>query len=209
MKPRAKGAVFCLMPWRIQIKAIGGVLKGRGPKAVVQPAVGDPNEMGFSAFYAAVLSHVSQTPHVHDMPPVPSNADMFACRCKLRHIRFEFLGYRAAQLCALTRCIHHPLASRLLVCSLASQDQVLARRITVGVSCLPSFCCQPFCLAYQNGQKIETERISCHVQPCSLGAVTAMLHMHWQCKHIGEVSSISLASGQIKDCHCPQNTDAR
>ncbi|KAL3130661.1 hypothetical protein ABBQ38_008051 [Trebouxia sp. C0009 RCD-2024] len=57
IKPRAKGAVFCLMPWRIQIKAIGGLLKGRGPKAIVQPAVGDPNEMGFSAFYAAVLSH--------------------------------------------------------------------------------------------------------------------------------------------------------
>ena len=58
MKPRAKGAVFLLMPVRIQLKALGGLLKGRGPKAVVQPAVGDPNEMGFSAFYAAVLAHV-------------------------------------------------------------------------------------------------------------------------------------------------------
>ena len=47
------------MPLRIQTKAIGGMLKGRGPKEVVQPAVGNPDEMGFSAFYAAVLSHVS------------------------------------------------------------------------------------------------------------------------------------------------------
>ena len=54
------------MPWRIQTKAIGGLLKGRGPKEVVQPAVGNPNEMGFSAFYAAVLSHVSlMPPHKH------------------------------------------------------------------------------------------------------------------------------------------------
>lgn len=63
IRPKAKGAVFCLMPFRIQAKAIGGLLKGRGPKQVVQPAVGNPNDMGFSAFYAAVLSHVSQLPH--------------------------------------------------------------------------------------------------------------------------------------------------
>ena len=63
------------MPLRIQIKAIGGLLKGRGPKEVVQPAVGDPNEMGFSAFYAAVLSHVSL------MPCCSGPARLSVCPC--------------------------------------------------------------------------------------------------------------------------------
>ena len=58
IQPRAKGAVFWLMPTRIKLKAFGGLLKGRGPKKVVQPAVADPHEMGYSAFYAAVLSNV-------------------------------------------------------------------------------------------------------------------------------------------------------
>lgn len=57
MQPRAKGAVFWLMPARIKLKAFGGMLKGRGPKAVVQPAVANPEEMGYSGFYAAILSH--------------------------------------------------------------------------------------------------------------------------------------------------------
>ena len=58
IQPRAKGAVFWLMPTRIKLKAFGGLLKGRGPKKVVQPAVANPHEMGYSAFYAAVLSNV-------------------------------------------------------------------------------------------------------------------------------------------------------
>ncbi|DBB07498.1 TPA: hypothetical protein ACH3X3_008962 [Trebouxia sp. C0006] len=57
MQPRAKGAVFWLMPARVKLKAIGGMLKGRGPKAVVQPAVANPEEMGYSGLYAAILSH--------------------------------------------------------------------------------------------------------------------------------------------------------
>ncbi len=59
MQPRAKGAVFWLMPARVKLKAIGGMLKGRGPKAVVQPAVANPEEMGYSGLYAAILSYVS------------------------------------------------------------------------------------------------------------------------------------------------------
>ncbi len=59
MQPRAKGAVFWLMPARVKLKAIGGMLKGRGPKAVVQPAVANPEEMGYSGFYAAILSNAS------------------------------------------------------------------------------------------------------------------------------------------------------
>lgn len=59
MKPKAKGAVFWLMPARIKLKAIGGLLKGRGPKKVVQPAVANPEEMGYSGLYAAILSNVS------------------------------------------------------------------------------------------------------------------------------------------------------
>ncbi|MCJ1297085.1 hypothetical protein MMC34_008654, partial [Xylographa carneopallida] len=57
MQPRAKGAVFWLMPARVKLKAIGGMLKGRGPKAVVQPAVANPEEMGYSGLYAAILSY--------------------------------------------------------------------------------------------------------------------------------------------------------
>lgn len=57
MKPKAKGAVFWLMPARIKLKAIGGLLKGRGPKKVVQPAVANPEEMGYSGLYAAILSN--------------------------------------------------------------------------------------------------------------------------------------------------------
>ena len=59
MQPRAKGAVFWYMPTRIKLKAFGGLFKGRGPKQVVQPAVANPEEMGYSAFYAAVLKNVS------------------------------------------------------------------------------------------------------------------------------------------------------
>lgn len=50
------------MPLRVQLKALGGLFKGRGPKEVVQPAVGNPDEMGFSAFYAAVLANVCFLP---------------------------------------------------------------------------------------------------------------------------------------------------
>ncbi len=58
MKPRAKGAVFWQMPARIKLKALGGLLKGRGPKKVVQPAVANPEEMGYSGLYAAMLANV-------------------------------------------------------------------------------------------------------------------------------------------------------
>ena len=53
------------MPKKVKAKALGGILKGRGPKAVVQPAVGNPDEMGFAAFYAAVLSNVSLVLGLH------------------------------------------------------------------------------------------------------------------------------------------------
>ena len=59
IQPRAKGAVFWLMPTRIKLRAIGAMFTGKGPKAVVQPAVADPEEMGYSGFYATILSHVS------------------------------------------------------------------------------------------------------------------------------------------------------
>lgn len=51
--------MFWLMPTRIKLKAFGAMFTGKGPKAVVQPAVADPKEMGYSGFYATILSNVS------------------------------------------------------------------------------------------------------------------------------------------------------
>ena len=86
IQPRAKGAVFWFMPTRIKLRAIGAMFTGKGPKAVVQPAVADPEEMGYSGFYATILSNVSHASysgvsHKSKMPDIVNGA--MCCMCKL------------------------------------------------------------------------------------------------------------------------------
>lgn len=89
IQPRAKGAVFWFMPTRIKLRAIGAMFTGKGPKAVVQPAVADPEEMGYSGFYATILSNVSHVmysdvSHKSNMPGAThAMSGAMCCMCKL------------------------------------------------------------------------------------------------------------------------------
>lgn len=51
------------MPRRIKLQALFSCFRGSSPKKTVQPAVADPEAMGYAGFYIAVLSNVS----MHDL----------------------------------------------------------------------------------------------------------------------------------------------
>lgn len=152
------------MPWRIQIKAIGGLLKGRGPKAIVQPAVGDPNEMGFSAFYAAVLSHVSQTPYAFHLPPVPFKCCSLPvcsfCECNLIIVQSLLTAAHTLLITSLTR----PLSSaRSLACLLC-----LRKMHILAVTCLQANLLAAIQLSSRpKRNKPQVERVSCYIRSCS------------------------------------------
>ena len=52
-----------LMPRRIKLQALFSYFRGSSPKKTVQPAVADPEAMGYAGFYMAVLNNVS----MHDL----------------------------------------------------------------------------------------------------------------------------------------------
>ena len=59
MQPRAKGAIFLSMPGRIKLKTLFSCCCAKSPKAIVEPAVPDPEIFGYAGLYATILDHVS------------------------------------------------------------------------------------------------------------------------------------------------------
>ena len=59
MQPRAKGAIFLSMPGRIKLKTMFSCCCAKSPKAIVEPAVPDPEIFGYAGLYATILDHVS------------------------------------------------------------------------------------------------------------------------------------------------------
>lgn len=57
IQPRAKGAIFWLMPTHIKCLAICKLFCARSPKRTVEPAVPDPELFGYAVLYAAILDN--------------------------------------------------------------------------------------------------------------------------------------------------------